>query len=350
MGKKIVFAFDGRRQPDPYHGRDDISLLMNESCKYGYEVVATYDDGLFCDGGDYRSVAKRIEDEGPNWVRYSEEYLKVIEDATILVIMYNGINKTLLDRAKCLKYIAVMRSGLENVDIEECRKHGVKVSNCPGKVSEPVSEMACTMILDMLRDVTKINKNWKPGDGFKAFESNRLSYETTIGIIGFGIIGKKVAKKLSGFDFKFIAYDPYAKQEDANKLGVKLVELNELMKTADIISVHARLLPTTENLVGKEQISLMKNTACLVNTARAGLVDEEALIEALKSNKIKGAALDVFKEEPLPDDHILHNLKNVVITPHMAGNAGDVMLLSVKMMMEEIVRYMKNEKLHSQVV
>ena len=326
MGKKIVFAFDGRRQPDPYHGREDITSLITQSEKYGYEVVCTYDDGLFCDGGDYRSVARRIEEEGPDWVVYSEEYLKVPY------------------------HIRFMRSGLENVDIEECKKRGIKVSNCPGKVSEPVSEMACTMILDMMRSVTAVNKNWKPGDGFQAVESSKLSYETTIGIVGFGIIGKKVAKKLSGFDFRFIAYDPYAKAEDAEKLGVSLVSLEELMSTADIITVHARLLPSTENLIDAKEIAMMKPTACLVNTARAGLVNEEALIEALKTGKIRGAALDVFKEEPLPDDHILHQLNNTVLTPHMAGNAGDVMLLSVKMMMEEIVRYMSGEILAHQVV
>ena len=345
MGKKIVFAFDGRRQPDPYHGRDDITQLINQSEEYGYEVVCTYDDGLFCEGGDYRSVASRIEAEGPDWVVYSEEYLKVMEDCEILVIMYNGVNKVLLDRAKKLKYIAVMRSGLENVDLAECKKRGIVVSNCPGKVSEPVSEMACTMILDMMRSVTKVNKNWKPGDGFHAVESSRLSYETTIGIVGFGIIGKKVAKKLGGFDFRFIAYDPYAKQEDADAYGVTLVSLDELMAQADIVSVHARLLPATKNLIDAPQIALMKPTACLVNTARAGLVNEDALIDALKKHEIRGAALDVFKEEPLPDDHILHQLDNVVITPHMAGNAGDVMLLSVRMMMEEIIRYMKDEPL-----
>lgn len=350
MGKKIVFAFDGRRQPDPYHGRKDITSLITQSEKYGYEVVCTYDDGLFCEGGDYRSVARRIEEEGPDWVVYSEEYLKVIEDCDILVIMYNGVNKVLLDHAKNLKYIAVMRSGLENVDVEECKKRGIKVSNCPGKVSEPVSEMACTMILDMMRNVTAVNKNWKPGDGFQAVESSKLSYETTIGIVGFGIIGRKVAKKLGGFDFNFIAYDPYAKKEDAEAMGVKLVELDELMSSADIITVHARLLPSTENLIDEKEISLMKPTACLVNTARAGLVNEDALIRALKEKKIRGAALDVFKEEPLPDDHILHKLDNVVITPHMAGNAGDVMLLSVRMMMEEIIRYMSGEKLAYQIV
>ena len=350
MGKKIVFAFDGRRQPDPYHGRDDIAGLIRQSEKYGYEVVCTYDDGLFCEGGDYRSVARRIEEEGPDWVIYSEEYLKTVEDCEILVIMYNGVNKVLLERARKLKYITVMRSGLENVDVEECKKRGIKVSNCPGKVSEPVSEMACTMILDVMRSVTAVNKSWKPGNGFQAVESSKLSCETTVGIVGFGIIGKKVVKKLSGFDFRFIAYDPFADAEVAKKLGVHLISLDELMKNADIITIHARLLPETENLIDEEKIALMKPSAYLINTARAGLVNEEALIKALREKRIKGASLDVFKEEPLPDNHILHQLDNVVLTPHMAGNAGDVMLLSVKMMMEEVIRYMNGEKLESQVV
>ena len=343
--KKIVFAFDGRRLPDPYQGREDISNLIEQCSAYGYEVVRTYDDGLFCEGGDYRSVAKRIEDEGPDWVKYSDEYLKIMEDADALVIMYNGVNKTLLEHSPKLKFIAVMRSGLENIDIEECKKRGITVSNCPGKVSEPVSEMACAMILDALRGITLMNSNWKPGAGFQAVESSKLSYETTLGIVGFGIIGRKVVKKLSGFDFNVLVYDPFAKQEDADTYGVRLVNLDTLMQQADIISVHARLLPSTENLIGAHEIALMKPNAIIVNTARAGLVDEEALIEALSKHKIKAAALDVFREEPLPDDHILHQLDNVIITPHMAGNAGDVMLLSVRIMMEEILRYFKNENL-----
>ena len=348
--KKIVFAFDGRRLPDPYQGREDISNLIEQCSAYGYEVVRTYDDGLFCEGGDYRSVAKRIEDEGPDWVKYSDEYLKIMEDADALVIMYNGVNKTLLEHSPKLKFIAVMRSGLENIDIEECKKRGIAVSNCPGKVSEPVSEMACAMILDALRGITLMNSNWKPGAGFQAVESSKLSYETTLGIVGFGIIGRKVVKKLSGFDFNVLVYDPFAKQEDADTYGVRLVNLDTLMQQADIISVHARLLPSTENLIGAHEIALMKPNAIIVNTARAGLVDEEALIEALSKHKIKAAALDVFREEPLPDDHILHQLDNVIITPHMAGNAGDVMLLSVRIMMEEILRYFKNENLMYKVV
>ena len=348
--KKIVFAFDGRRLPDPYQGREDISNLIEQCSAYGYEVVRTYDDGLFCEGGDYRSVAKRIEDEVPDWVKYSDEYLKIMEDADALVIMYNGVNKTLLEHSPKLKFIAVMRSGLENIDIEECKKRGITVSNCPGKVSEPVSEMACAMILDALRGITLMNSNWKPGAGFQAVESSKLSYETTLGIVGFGIIGRKVVKKLSGFDFNVLVYDPFAKQEDADTYGVRLVNLDTLMQQADIISVHARLLPSTENLIGAHEIALMKPNAIIVNTARAGLVDEEALIEALSKHKIKAAALDVFREEPLPDDHILHQLDNVIITPHMAGNAGDVMLLSVRIMMEEILRYFKNENLMYKVV
>ena len=345
-----MFAFDGRRLPDPYQGREDISNLIEQCSAYGYEVVRTYDDGLFCEGGDYRSVAKRIEDEGPDWVKYSDEYLKIMEDADALVIMYNGVNKTLLEHSPKLKFIAVMRSGLENIDIEECKKRGITVSNCPGKVSEPVSEMACAMILDALRGITLMNSNWKPGAGFQAVESSKLSYETTLGIVGFGIIGRKVVKKLSGFDFNVLVYDPFAKQEDADTYGVRLVNLDTLMQQADIISVLARLLPSTENLIGAHEIALMKPNAIIVNTARAGLVDEEALIEALSKHKIKAAALDVFREEPLPDDHILHQLDNVIITPHMAGNAGDVMLLSVRIMMEEILRYFKNENLMYKVV
>lgn len=132
-------------------------------------------------------------------------------------------------------------------------------------------------------------------------------------------------------------------------MGVELIPLNEVMKQSDIISIHARLLPETQGLVGAEQISLMKPTALFINTARGALVDEEALTKALQEDKIRGAALDVFSVEPLPEDHPLRKLPNVIITPHIAGAAGDTFRIVNDIMCDELERYLSNSELKNQI-
>ena len=348
MEKKLVIALDGRMDPAVYQ-RQDIQDIINVVTKYGYQIEIVDDDGLYCDGDTERKAVLRIEKEGPNWVRHSQEYLKKIEDADVLVVPYSAVGKQLLEHAKKLKFVGVMRSGIENIDVEECKKRGIPVSNCPGRVSEPVAEMTVAFILDVVRGITYINKKWKPGDGFASIGMRKLMKDVTIGLVGFGIIAKKVVQKMKGFDCKFLAYDPFVQQEDADVYGVKMVELDQLMSCSDIVSVHARLLPETENLVGAEQLSLMKPTAYLINTARAGLVDEDALIRLLRDQRIQGAALDVFRTEPLPDDHILRRLDNVIITHHMAGGAGDPIKIALEIMFEEVERFVSGAPLQHQV-
>jgi D-3-phosphoglycerate dehydrogenase len=150
---------------------------------------------------------------------------------------------------------------------------------------------------------------------------------------------------LSGFGPRIIAYDPYVNKDEAKALGVEMLSLEEVMRQSDFVSVHARLLPATEGLIGAKELSFMKPTAVFVNTARAGLVDEKALVEVLEAKKIRGAALDVFSEEPLPADHPLLKLNNVILTPHMAGGAGDTFTITVDIVREELHRYFKGEKL-----
>lgn len=346
--KKAVIALDGRIDPKALE-RDDIKKIIGRIRENGYLLDIVEDDGLFCDGDSERMAVMKIETQGPGWVRHSEEYLKKIEDADILMIHFNAVGEQLLKRAKQLKYIAVMRSGLENVDVNLCTKQNICISNAPGRVAEPVADMAVAMMLDLVRGITVLNKNWKPGDGFQTLGLRKLMKDNVIGLVGFGIIGKMVAKKLSGFECRILVYDPFLKQEEAKQFGVEIVSLDEIMSQADIVSVHARLLPETENLIGEHEIALMKPDAFFVNTARAGLVDEEALIQALMKKHIQGAALDVFKEEPLPDNHILRQLDNVILTHHMSGGAGDGIKTMFEIAVDEVIRYIEGKPLQHQI-
>lgn len=327
-------------------------IFMDLANKFNYDIEFVHDNGLYCDGDDWRSAALKIETQGPNWVKHSVDYLSRIKDANIVVVGFSAIGQQLLNAAENLELVAAMRSGVENIDLASCEKKGVAVCCAPGRVSEPVADFACALILDCNRGITYVNKEWKPGleEELQPYFHPELFRDLTIGLIGFGIIGKKVVKRLQNFGFKFIAFDPFVKQEDADSYGVKMLPLNEVMAKADTISIHARLLPETKNLIGSKQIALMKSTAFIVNTARGGLIDEEALIEALKHRRIRGAALDVLQTEPLPDNHVLRSLDNVILTPHLAGMAGDMDVVSAQIIAGYIEDYLEGKPVASRKV
>ena len=163
----------------------------------------------------------------------------------------------------------------------------------------------------------------------------------TVGLVGYGAVGRLVAGYLAAFGSRVLAYDPFARGDPA---PAKLVELDVLMRESDVVSIHARLTEETYHLVGPRQFGLMKPTAILVNTARSGLVDEQALIEALGQRRIMGAALDVFDVEPLPPDHPLVRLDNVTIVPHLAGSTIDAFRNSPKLMAGHLARLLRGEQ------
>jgi D-3-phosphoglycerate dehydrogenase len=145
----------------------------------------------------------------------------------------------------------------------------------------------------------------------------------TVGLVGLGAIGRGVARRLAGFGMKIITADPYVPEAVLYELGVERVELDDLMRRADFVSVHVDVRPETRNLIDRRRVGLMKPTAYFINTARAEVVDEDALVEALQQGRIAGAALDVFRTEPPPPDHPLLKLDNVTLTPHMSGGSDD---------------------------
>jgi len=160
----------------------------------------------------------------------------------------------------------------------------------------------------------------------------------TIGLVGFGNIGSLVAKKLSGFDVRVLVYDPYTDPEVLRANGVEPASLETVLSEADIVSLHARLSDESKGMIGAEQLALMKPTAILINTARAGLVDEAALVETLRENRIAGAALDVFSTEPIPADSPFLELDNVTLTTHLAGTTADALSNSPFLLMEDIAK------------
>jgi len=172
----------------------------------------------------------------------------------------------------------------------------------------------------------------------------------TIGLVGFGYIGRLVAHKLANFNVRVLVYDPYIKAEALHEFGAELVSLEELCKQSDFVSIHARLSKDTTGLIGKEVFSWMKPTAYLINTARAGLINEADLIEALDNHQIGGAALDVFWTEPIAENHPLLKMDNVTITPHLAGATNDTFSQTPYLLLRELKRVIEDKATSNWIV
>lgn len=278
-----------------------------------------------------------------------DELAEAIEDCDVVLIEFDPLTKTVLDRAKKLKVIASVRGGVHaNVDVDEATRRGIPIFNVPGRNQDTVADFTIGMVLALSRGIAKGNlliKNRKITDdktyvenGFCTTDVNwvgstpekfaYLQYKgptlagKTMGLVGFGAIGRETAKRALAFGMDVVAYDPFVKQSEISS-EVKLIELSELMATADFISIHLPVNKGTLGIVSAEMLRKMKKTAYLINTARAAVMDYDKLIEMLQKDEIAGAALDVYPVEPLPNNHVLLELDNVVLTPHIGGCSMD---------------------------
>lgn len=294
----------------------------------------------------FTEYASKVEKVGPEEFEPNPELLEQVVDADVVLANFAPVGKAVIDSGKKLKLIGVTRSGAENVNIEAAKEAGVHVAVAPGRLVEPVSDYTIGMMIAESRNIARMNiqdHGWL-GDAPNVGYIKSLKGQT-IGIIGFGIIGRRVAEKLRAFGCNIVAYDPFLPDEVFEQEGARKVELDELMEVSDFVSVHARLTKDTEGLVSAEMIAKMKPHAFFVNTARAGLVDMDALVEALAAHKIGGAALDVFTEEPIPEGHPILALDNVTLTPHRAGNCSNLAALSLDIIVSDVERLLKGEPL-----
>ena len=239
-----------------------------------------------------------------------------------------------------LKVIARAGVGLDNVDIKAATEAGVMVVNAPTSNIVSAAELTVGHILSLARHIPAAHRSLAAGAWKRSSYTGTELYEKTIGIIGLGRIGALVAERLRGFDVEIVAYDPYITAARAQQLGARLVDLDELLRVSDFVTIHMPKTPETTGMLGGEQLKLMKPTAYVVNVARGGLIDEAALRDALIAGEIAGAGLDVFVSEP-PKDDALTSLPNVVVTPHLGAStdearatAGVAVARSVKLALE----------------
>lgn len=269
-----------------------------------------------------------------------------------------------------MKFMGVAKGTPSTVDCDALAESGIELSYTPGRNRVAVAEFTIGLMIAAVRrlalsssglqkgehlgpvveniyDVPKVkNVIWGPLDKNHPFTDYGIGFELygrTLGIVGYGAIGREVAVRAKAFGMEVLAYDPYREAAEIEADGVKKADLDTLLAQSDIVSLHLPVVPSTEGIVNKEWFEKMKPTAYLINTARAVVINQKDFIEALQNKTIAGAALDVYWQEPIPANHPLLKMRNVTLTPHMAGLTVDVDRWSGEMMGDEIIAYLKNE-------
>ena len=250
-----------------------------------------------------------------------EELKEKVKDIDALIcLLTDNIDHEIIEAASNLKCISVYAVGYNNIDVETATKHGIVICNTPGVLTETTADLAWALIMSCARRIVEADRFVREGK-FQGWEPMLMMgndiFGKTLGIIGMGRIGRAVAHRALGFDMKVIYYDPQVDPESLPSDYVS-VDLTTLCQNSDFISIHTPLTPETRHLIGEKEFNLMKSTAILINTARGPIIDEQALISALKENKIAGAGLDVYENEPVIPEELI-KLSNVILLPHIGS-------------------------------
>ncbi len=247
-----------------------------------------------------------------------EERQEILPSIDALIPAAEPCNMELLAQMKNLKILSRMGSGMDNIDLDYCKAHGIIVTNSKGCNANGVAEMTLALIFASLRSIVRLNQYAREGAWSKRFPGEEL-WGKTVGLVGFGIIARRLSEMLQPFTVRIVACDPFMDHTAAESLHVSPVSFNELLACSDIVSVHIPALKENVGLFDEKIFGAMKTGAIFVNCARGILVNEDDLYNALKSGKLYAAASDVFCKEPLPPDNKLFELDNFIGTPHAAG-------------------------------
>lgn len=293
----------------------------------------------------------------------TDEFVELLDGVDLLIVGYEGVSAEVLDAAPDLELIACPRGGPDaNVDIEAATERGIPVLYAPGRNAVSVADFTLGLVLSVTRHVAhshhllhtgtytgqpradsaaggeREDVTWGIAEGSPYAELKGPELEAkTLGIVGMGAIGRKVATRAAGFDMDLVGYDPYVDADGMAEYGVeKLDDLDDLLERAAVVTLHVPVTDSTRGLIGAAEFDRMRDDAYFVNTARGALIDQDALVDELQSGGLRGAALDVYDEEPLPDDHPLLALDNVVTTPHLGGAAEEVVTRHSRMVVDDI--------------
>ncbi|RPJ99075.1 2-hydroxyacid dehydrogenase [Priestia endophytica] len=299
-----------------------------------------YFEKMFTATREIINTYKSVDMEVNYWVDLNDEKREqALREANYLITASYPITRELLEKAPNVKLIQKTGSGVDNIDLKAAAEFGIHVASTPGANSNSVVELTIGMIISLYRKLHFLDRLTKNGE-WKMWEYRTTMFEMngkTHGVIGIGNIGRKVAQLSKAFGTNVIYYDVNRlSTEEEKELGITYVTFDNLVSQSDIISLHIPLIPETRNLISDKELNLMKSTAILVNVARGNIIDEQALAEALKCNRLLGAALDTWASEPINSDNPLLQLDNVLATPHIAGGTRDVLETVLRLSFENI--------------
>lgn len=256
------------------------------------------------------------------------------------------VTKRVIEAADVLMVIARAGVGVDNIDVEVAKAKGIEVLNTPEATTTSVAELAVGLMLAVARKIAFSDRKMRSGEWPKKQAEGYELNGKILGIIGAGRIGSTVARICKyGFNMQIVYYDRERNPRLEQELGAKYLPLEELLKVADVISIHVPLTPETRHMINEERLKLMKKTAILINTARGPVVDTNALVKALQEGWIAGAGLDVFEEEPLPLNHPLTKLENVVLTPHIGASTHEAQARAGIQVAEKVIEFFKQKGL-----
>ncbi len=291
----------------------------------------------------------RLRELGHDFVAYEKETAPEIQversrDADVLMLANMPLDVSVLEKSPNLKFIDVAFTGVDHIPMEEARKRGIAVSNASGYATQAVAELCVSFMIQLLRNVDKTGARCREGGTKDGLVGNLLGGKT-VGIVGAGAIGKRTAALCKAFGCQVIAHSRSAVKDPAID---RQVSLEELLKCADIVSLHCPLTADTKGMIGERELALMKKEAILINTARGAVVDSAALARALEEGRIRGAACDVFETEPpLAKEHPLLHSPNTIVTPHIAFASRESMEQRAEIVFENLYSWLDGKQIHA---
>jgi len=264
-----------------------------------------------------------------------DELIPLLEGCDGYLAGLDFITEKVLSSVKGLRVISRYGIGCDRVDLDAAKKYGILVTNTPGANSDAVADLTLGLMLSVARAIPMLDRSTKEGE-WKRRTGIELGGKT-LGLLGFGMIGKLTARRAAGFGMRIIAYDPYIDKAGSEKYGVLSKSFEDVVKESDFLSLHLPLTETTKNIINEETIKQMRPGAVVVNTSRGGLIDENALYRALESGHLGGAALDAFEKEPPDSGFPLYQLPNVVTTPHTGAHTAEASLNMATMAVDNLI-------------
>jgi len=270
-----------------------------------------------------------------------DELKRRIKEADIVIVGWSDLTKNIIDSAKKLKMISIWATTCHYADLEAARERGIVVTHVPGYATEAVAEHTFALLLAAIRKLSSADKHVRKGDfDWRPFGGIEL-HGKTLGIIGTGSIGCRVAEIATAFKMRILAYDKYPNMKRAEEIGLKYVDLHTLLKESDFISLHVTLTSETEGLIGKKEIEAMKKGAVMINTSQGKVIDEKALVDALRSRKISFVGLDVFEQEPPAKDNPLFKLDNTILSPHIGFHTVEAAKRCTDTCIDNVVKFLE---------